>query len=169
MLFLVHPTGLKWVGAVGEETISFAREHGKDLGLVEGWWQPTEEIVMNADHVRSAIRWGMASERGIVVAVTRCVTQQRPRELEALIAESVPRMRAYRESEQVKMVDAYLETQVPGWTEHGRELDSEVELSLIETLQEAREEAAQELKASPVVPSLRAHWISLGGMIPDPE
>lgn len=160
---------MEWVGGVGEEIVEFAREQEKDIGLIEDWWQPTEDIVKNEEHVRSALRWGTPSARGIVVAAWRCHLQQRPRELEVLIAESFPRMRAYRESEQVKMIDSFLETQMPGWTEHGKQLDGDVEQSVLDTLQEAREEAEEELATVAVSPMLRAHWLSLGGGLPDPE
>lgn len=78
-------------------------------------------------------------------------------------------MRAYRESDQVKMIDSFLEAQMPGWIEHGKQLDGDVEQSMLDTLKDAREEAERELATVPVSTALRSHWLSLGGAMPDPE
>jgi hypothetical protein len=168
VLYLVTPTGLQWTGDVGQEVVDIAREHGKDLGEIEGWWAPTEAR-MNDDHVRAALRWGVASARGIVVAARYTVTLQRPHELAALIAETEPRLRAYRAHPQVKMVDAFMESQSPGWTAQSEELDANVDRSMRDSLAEAREEAAEELASASVNSALRAHWVRLGGLVPRPE
>lgn len=168
MLYLVTPSGLERTGSVGQDLVDFARREGRDLGAIEGWWERAE-TPMNADHVRSALRWGLASQRGIVVAATHTVQIQRPRELEKLIRETSPRMKAYRESPEVKMVDDFLEAQMPGWKAHGEKTDAAVDASMHDSLETAIEDAADELANKDVDAYLRAHWISLGGVVPDPE
>lgn len=168
MLYLVSPDGLQWTANVGQELVDFARDQQKDLGIIDSWWQPAETR-LNEDHVRAALRWGLASQRGIVVAVRYVVGLQRPHELAQLVAENRPRMKAYRESAQVRMVDDYLEGQMPGWKEHGKQLDADVERSMDRSLEEAVKDAERELKRTQVNPDLRSHWLSLGGTLPNPE
>jgi hypothetical protein len=168
VLYLVKPTGLEWTGNVGQEVVDFAREHKKDLGTIEDWWLEAD-TKLNEDHVRSALRWGIESARGIVVAAQFTVALQRPHELRKLVAENGPRMRAYRESPQVKMIDEYLESQMPGWKAQGKKADEGVERALADSLEEAVADAERELRKADVRASLRSHWLQLGGVVPDPE
>ena len=167
MLYLVKPAGQSLcTHNVGEELLDIARAANKDLGAMTEWWEPSERA-NNDDDVRVALRYGLAATGGIVVAAIHVERVGRPNMLRTLAAESSVRTAAYNDLPQVKVVDDYLESMMPGWKAAGVKTDAGVANSLRRSLREAEKKAAGEL-ARPVDRDLVLHWQILGGAVPHP-
>ncbi|WP_448808359.1 hypothetical protein [Agromyces bauzanensis] len=163
LLYLIHPDRtMAWVDYFGQDPIDEAVANGRDLGLLENWWDPAESVAEDIV-VRVALRHGTASAKGIIIPGIHVAQVRRPAELAQLAAESE---RVRREAApHFKVVDEFIEAQAPGWIAHGEELDKRVQASMNATREEARREAQEELDA-PVKPDLVAHWARLGGPLP---
>ena len=93
MLYLLAPTApLKWTHLFGQSMIDTARSEGVDLGTIE-WWKVAEQPA-TVDDVRVALRYGVASEAGIVLDAGNIALVHRPRELRATFAESAASRRS---------------------------------------------------------------------------
>ena len=154
MLYLISPTApLQWCNMPARSTMELAREHGADLARLE--WQPAERPY-DTDLVRLAPRHGHPCSAGIVVDAGDVYTLGH--------AELIRRSQADVEQaqENLRANNELMERLIPGWTEHGRELDARIARSSEDAAARADREA-EELLAGEPNPDLVSHWRGLGG------
>lgn len=162
MLYLVQPNGrLLWNDLPASLAIPVAKEHGADLARLD--WQPSERIA-DTTVIRLALRHGVVCSTGLIIEGIVVSDMLRPVELATLSKAS----QESSERSRAAMPDELMEQLMPGWKEHGRHLDQEIAESMAEAIEEAQGEL-DELLASPVSDALRAHWLSLHGIVPRPE
>ncbi|TFC92054.1 MULTISPECIES: hypothetical protein [Cryobacterium] len=166
MLYLVMPNRrMKWTANVGQNVLDLAGTNGKDLGLLD-WWEDADS---SADDkvVRVALRYGIASSVGVILDAGHVVQVRRPSEMRELFRESeAVRTKA---SPQMEAVDQFIEENMsPGWIQAGVELNERVAESMKQSLAEAMADADAEISAREPIDALVAHWVSLGGAVPDP-
>lgn len=159
MMYLVRPVELLWtdIGHISPEEIV---EMGGNLEAIDDW-QLSDRSLERSD-IAVALRYGIPVKAGIVVAAIHVVVQQRPRELREVHEKAKrsgqhPQIKATEE-----FIDKYL---IPGWKKHGEELDQRIDEQSEKLVEEALEEARNEL-AVPVKPELVEHWRGIGGIVP---
>jgi len=162
MLYLLAPAShLKWTDVFGQSLIDSARSEGIDLGTVD-WWKVAERPATVND-VRVALRYGVASEAGIVLDAGNVALVHRPGELRATFAEAAASRRSLEP----------LFAKVDKWAGEGaeesrRSTDDGVERALQNALIQADAEALEVFTAVEPVPALVEHWARLGGITPNP-
>ncbi|MGX5653668.1 hypothetical protein ACWKWC_02730 [Geodermatophilus nigrescens] len=160
MLYLVQPDGrLLWEELFGQRELDLVREN-PEADLMRLDWKPAERVFTD-DTVRVAVRYGVACSGGIAVDAGPLVQLDRV----ALITRTSRDARQARE--QLAPFDALTERLIPGWTEHGRQVNERVDAATERAISGARKEEA-EMLAAPVQDDLVRHWRSLGGHLPDP-
>lgn len=158
MLYLVRPYGpMSWLDLPGK-LVDLVIEQGKDLDQLDAW-KPADR---QADQttVALALRHGTATATGIALEAHYVSVQHRPAELAELMQKSA----ALREK--LKPQDAVTERLIPGWTEHGREVDQRVEEAMQGSISEAQEELDRALDGAEPKQELRDHWQAIGGHLP---
>lgn len=155
------PSELTWIDMpmVNDELVA---EHNLDLDRLEDEWKPTEDRMFSLDLLRIALRHGVATSSGIAVHAGHTVDLGRGDELRILTQAGDEAQAAIRASASGKM----MEDLIPGWTEHGLELDARIRETTERAAQEAEADLAEVL-AAPVIPELAEHWRALGGTLPD--
>ena len=162
MLYLVLPSGkLQWTDILGQSVLDSAQEQGKDLGVLD-WWKDAERTATPLD-IRVALRYGIASQKGIVVYAGNVVVARRPDELRATFAESAASRAALEP--QLARLDPLMGE---GATVSRHALDARVDESLANSLHDAEEDASAVLTGQDPEARLVDHWGALGGFLPDP-
>lgn len=158
MLYLVKPHGpMQWLD-LPDKLIELVAEQAKDLDQLDAW-KPAER---SADGVTLALalRHGTATGTGIALEGHYVFMQDQP----AKLAELQPQSAALREK--MKPHDALTERLIPGWTEHGREVDQRVDESMQNSIDEARDELREALDGTEPRQDLQDHWVAIGGRLP---
>src|SRR5690554_3271690 len=141
MLYWVFPDRtMKWIDLPGSIVLDLARQPGVDLGRLD--WLDADRAAED-DVVRVALRYGIPSSRGIVVAARHVAPVRRPAEMRKLFRESAVTMAGTKD--QLQANDELMEALMSGWKESGERLDREIEVSLAESLREADRDAAREI------------------------
>lgn len=140
-------------------TIELARENGVDLANLP--WQPAEARSFSHDLLRLALRYGGPCSTGIVLSAIDVVDLGRSDELRLLNHQSSG---AHTE---LRGQDMFMERLIPGWTEHGEELERKITQSMERAAREADDDLAEQMAAAPK-PELENLWSRLGGELPDP-
>lgn len=165
MLYLVQPDRrLQWTANVGQEVLDLAAQSGKDLAQLD-WWEDASSRA-DDDVVRVALRYGQACSAGIIVDGRHVVVVRHPSELRRTFAEAAANRAEIAPA--IEEADRFIETQIPGWVQSGRDLDDRVEESLSQSVREADRDAMEELSRQAPKEELVAHWARLGGAMPDP-
>lgn len=159
MLYLVTPTHevLWWdIPGVKVETL---QENNIDLAGLD--WQPAKDRTFSLDLLRIALRHGTATRDGIALDVRHTLNLGRADELRL-------GQQAFDDAQRELAASngALMEALMPGWTRAGEELDERVRDSTERIAREAEEELA-EILAAPVNHTLAAHWVAIGGNLPD--
>lgn len=163
MLYLVHATHeLKWNDMPAGTTLALAKEN-PDADLARLEWQEPDTYTLTLDDVRLALRHGHPCSTGIVVDAWPLLAQRRPDDLQSTAMRSAEAQRRVRDSPAARL----MERVAPGWTQHGEELDAEIDASTLREVRKAEAEARSFFDA-PVNDDLVAHWTRLGGQLPDP-
>lgn len=126
-------------------------------------WHEPDTYTLTLDDVRLALRHGHPCSTGIVVDAWPLLAQRRPDDLQSTAMRSAEAQRRVRDSPAARL----MERVAPGWTQHGEELDAEIDASTLREVRKAEAEARSFFDA-PVNDDLVAHWTRLGGQPPDP-
>lgn len=153
MLYLVTPHEVLWCDMPGQTTIRLAAEHDADLGNLT--WLPTESPVPNTI-VDLALRRGHPCSRGLVLDAGLVYSLTQGDRIRRAQGDAQRAQQALRHNDQL------IEQLMPGWTEHGRELDRRIAETSRQKADEADVEAAELLAGDPD-PTLVEHWERLGG------
>jgi hypothetical protein len=162
MLYLITPTVLLWNDLPGNLVLTAARDHQVDLAELD--WDPSDHPI-DPIIVRLALRQGVACSRGLVVRGSDLSVRFRPQELIDVKLEG--------DATRAKLADwksgqdDFMEQLIPGWTEHGRQLDASIADGLQSVFRDSVRDLQKELEAAPSE-DLLAHWVGIGGALPDP-
>ncbi len=157
MLYLLKPGGdMAWIDMPATTTLDLAAKHDVDLARFE--WLPAERRA-DATLTALALRHGTRCSTGIVLEGHFAAELTR----RAQLIESQAREPQRRAS--LASHDAQMERMMPGWTQHGRDLDAGVAASRTNTIAEIDAQLREWLAVSPK-PELVERWTALGGPVP---
>lgn len=162
MLYRLRPHApLEWTDFPGFQLYDEAVEAGADFDRLD--WQTTTDRMFSQELLQIALRHGVPTATGIVLSARHTVDLGRSDELRVLGMAGEEAQAELRRS-----TGELMESLMPGWTEHGEQLDERVRQSMEAGAQEADEDLAEVL-AAPVRPDLLEHWQHLGGTPPGPR
>lgn len=153
------PATLDWCDLPGKVTIKAAADHDRDLDLID--WKPTEQVMFSINLLRTALRYGVATQTGIALDAVDAGDLGHADDIRATglaAAESFGELRASQ--------GELMERMIPGWVITQDELARRVWESGEQAAREADEHLAEAL-AVPAKPNLIEHWKALGGKVPD--
>ena len=154
-MYLLESNGsVRWTETSDDLLMKFVEEHGADLGQWD--WREDTDRTLTPDLLQIAIRHGVACSLGIAVPVGPVLDVDRVADYREMRAKSM-RSRPVREQQ-----DQWTDQFVPGFAEHGRKLEDDVEESGKAHLDKIQKKADAVL-SYPVNKELVAHWASLGG------
>lgn len=152
------PADLTWTD-LSSSALELVHKHGADLARLE--WLPVEGREFSSDILRIALRHGTTDcSDGLVVDYQYLLDLGRSDEIRLLQHQGQELQQQIRTQSGETM-----EQLMPGWTEHGDDLDRRVAESSERTAREADRELAAVL-AAPIKPELVEHWRALGGQLP---
>lgn len=160
MMYHVSPTRLKWtvIGHISPQKII---EMGGNLEAIDDW-QLSDRPPFDSDF-ELALRYGIPVSDGIVIDADYILVKERPRELRE-VAQKARRSQQHPQIQATEeFIDKYL---IPGWKEHGEDLNRKIDEQSARSIREAEEDAQRQLE-EPLKEELIAHWHSLGGHVPN--
>lgn len=158
MLYRIAATRSTEWNDYGRDVLAVLDENGKTVDDLA--WEAAERVA-DDDTVRLALRFGLPSRRGLVVAVHHLVPLDHRNGIADAHAQLVAHRPVYRET------IAKLEGLMPGGLAAEDESNRAIDESVSEQVREADEEVRRALDA-PVKPELVDAWLRVGGVLPDP-
>lgn len=160
MYLIAPPFSVKWTGDYVPQDFKKMVFENPDFNIDVYDWHPVEEP-FGEPQLQIALRRGHLKREGILLDAGELSRLRQITELtksKARLDASNARM---RESQ-----GDFMEQLIPGWEEHGRKLDAEVDAGVKRTIDEARAEVESVLSEEPK-PELVEYWRRSGGAFID--
>lgn len=160
MFYLIKPDLTVLWADISENLVGrLAKDHPEiDIDYLKLPWQPSERR-FDAGLLNIALRYGIAVPGALVVGAQALVELDYYRNMENILTQN-----QQRDSTNVPHAE-FFETVMPGWTEHGRQLDHDIVESQKRTVERAYQDV-RDVMSKPIDPALGEHWQSIGGPIP---
>jgi hypothetical protein len=159
VLYLISPPGtVRWCTMPAQSTIELATEHDADLSLLE--WQLAEEQSFTNDLLQLTLRHGHPCSTGIVIDAGLVYALGHGDRIR------VSQIGVQQAQQQLHDNNQLMERLIPGWIEHGQQINARIAEGSQAAAQEADAEVAELLSSAPN-PTLVDHWQDLGGRLPN--
>lgn len=124
-------------------------------------WQGDTDMVLDANKVRLALRHGELCSVGIVVEGLTLRAPSEGDRLRSLRMETAELEHSFSDA------DEFMESVIPGWQAHGKQLNRDVDSVVSDSARE-RDKKAKALMGADPRSELVEHWRRLGGVLPEP-